>query len=335
MIAASGCDLSPGRLTVGTTGSTVGKLYVSNPVSKSILRFDSALNATGNVAPGATISGPATLLTNPQYLQVDTIANRLFVADAGQAAILIFESASTRTGNVAPDRTIAGASTTLAAPFDLALDPGRDLLYVADGSRILAFASSSTVNGNVVPVRTISPQFAGTSFVMGAILLDAANDRLFIADETNNAIQVFDTASLLNGTFAPSRTIIGAATQVVQPRGLLLDSTGRLIVSNFGTPSITVYAAAATATGNVVPAAAITGTATTLNGPSQITLDPGTGDLYVADGFAGAVSVFSNMATATGNIAPTRQIAGAVTALARAGAAGAPTATGIALDPTR
>src|SRR5258708_4694577 len=143
----------------------VGKLYVSNTATPSIVRFDNALagNTSGNIAPSATISGAATLLDTPAYILVDSTNDRLYVADPGNPAsatsnpsILIWDNASTKTGNVAPTRNITGLATTLAQPFDLALDTGRNLLYVADGPDVEVFSSASTSSGNVVPARTLS-----------------------------------------------------------------------------------------------------------------------------------------------------------------------------------
>jgi hypothetical protein len=234
----------------------VGKLYVSNTATPSIVRFDNALAGTtsGNIAPSATISGAATLLATPVYIVVDSTNDRLYVADPGNPAsgnpsILIWDNVSTKTGNVAPTRNITGAATTLLQPFDLALDPGRNLLYVTDGPDVIVFSSASTSSGNVAPARTIT-----TAFNISAIYLDAANDRLYLADPSTNSIDIYDGASALaTGTITPTRTLSGAATGLANPAGLRVDSNGRLVVSNANPASVTIYTGAATVTGNVAP----------------------------------------------------------------------------------
>jgi hypothetical protein len=328
---------SPRRSSVslsgGGGGSTLGRIYVSNAANNSIVRFDSALTVTGNVAPGAIIAGGSTQLAAPQYMLLDVPNNRLFVANKGASSVLIFETVNTKTGNVAPERTIAGAATLLVAPVDLALDSGRDLLYVADGSNILVFAGASNTNGNVPPVRII-----GAGFTVDALFLDRANDRLFAADATGNAIHVYDGASLLNNAVVANRIISGGSTQLNQPAGLQVDNAGRLIVSNFGTPSITIYFSAAIGNGNITPAATIAGSNTGLGAPTQMILNNATttGDLHIADGKSASVLVFANIGAANGNIAPTRNISGSNTGLARSGGGTGPfTANGIALDTTR
>lgn len=321
-----------GTLT-GPPPTSLGKIYVSNVAGNSIVRFDNALTVTGNTSPGATISGASTQLSAPQYMLLDTTNNRLFVANQGASSVVVFENASTKTGNVTPERTISGGATLLVSPVDVALDSGRNLLYVADGSNIFAFSGASTINGNSPPVRTI-----GVGFIVSAIFFDPANDRLFAADTAGNTVRVYDGASLLNGAVAANRIISGAATQLNKPAGLQVDTAGRLIVSNFGTPSITIYSSGATTSGNVTPVATIAGSNTGLGAPTQMILNNATttGDLHVADGKSAAVLVFTNIGSANGNITPARNISGANTGLARsAGGTGPFTATGIALDTTR
>src|SRR5437660_1035835 len=141
LLVLSGCVISPRRDTVNNGGNgngngngngAFGRIYVTNPTNNTLVRFDGALTINGNVAPGATISGAATLLSNPQYLFLDAANNRLFIANQGGSNVLVFDNANAHTGNVAPTRTISGPSTNLFSPMDLALDRTRDLLYVAD-----------------------------------------------------------------------------------------------------------------------------------------------------------------------------------------------------------
>ena len=208
VLVVSGCVISPRRTLGGgptptptptptgtptpTPTPSPGKLYVSNAGSNSILRFDGALTDSGNVPPAATISGSSTTLTSPAYITLDTTNDRLYVANNADLSILIFDSISTKNGNVAPERTISGANTTLVGPTDLTLDRGRNLLYVADDIDILVFSSASTATGNIAPARTLSPGFAAA-----AILIDGANDRLYVADSAGNSIAIYDNASTL------------------------------------------------------------------------------------------------------------------------------------------
>lgn len=325
LLAISGC--SRGRLgTIGSGAPGLGQLYVAT--NTSILRFNNALQVNGNTSPAATIIGASTTLSSPEHLLVDPTGDRLFVANSGGSSILIFDPASTATGNVAPARTISGASTLLSVPHDLAIDPVNNLLYVADGTQILVFQSASTANGNVPPVHNI-----GLGFAVGAIVLDVADNRLYVADTSGNTIERLEGASLQDGAAVVAASIGGTDTGLARPQGLVLDATGRLVVANAAGPSITIYATPATASGDVLPSATISGAGTQLRGPDQIVLDPATnnGELYVADNLLGAILVFSQIDTSggTGNVPPTRNISGTSTGLAANGV------NGVALDPTR
>src|SRR5262249_32141176 len=156
--------------------SSAGKLYVTTPTS--VLRFGGALTATGNVTPEATIAGASTQLSSPRRVLVDSTGNRLIVANLCGKASLIFSNASTATGNATPAAVLT-SSGNLVAPFDVAIDSTKNLLYVADGQNILVFSGESTLTGTVdtPPVRTVT-----FTFTIGAIFLDPSNDRMFIAD---------------------------------------------------------------------------------------------------------------------------------------------------------
>src|SRR5215470_5406185 len=246
----AGCQISPRRGTIssgGGGGGTGGQLYISTP--SSILHFNNAETATGNVAPVSTITGASTQLSSPQHLFLDAPNDRLYVANQGGHSILVFDGVSALTGTVnqTPTRVISGAATNLAAPIDVALDPTNNLLYVADGTSILVFAGATTVTGNTPPVRSIN---SGVS--IGGLFLDAPNNQLYFSDPGDNIVNRLDGASTQDVVSVVGGAIAGANTGLSQPRGLALDGSGRLLVSNSATPaSITVYPGAATATGNI------------------------------------------------------------------------------------
>jgi hypothetical protein len=330
----TGCQISPRRGTIsngGGGGGTGGQLYISTP--SSILHFNNAETATGNVAPVSTITGSSTQLSSPQHLFLDTANDRLYVANQGGHSILVFDGVSALTGtlNLAPTRVISGASTNLVSPIDITLDPTNNLLYVADGTSILVFAGATTVTGNTPPVRNIN---MGVS--IGGLFLDATNNQLYVSDPGDNAVDRLDSASTQNVIGIVGGAIAGPDTRLSQPRGLALDGSGRLLVSNSSTPaSITVYPNAGTATGDAIPSVVIAASGSTnntlLQSPGQIALNRsvGTGELFVLDPLAASVLVFTNAPTNGGNIAPARTINGGNTGIT------ASAVNGLAIDPTR
>ena len=320
---------SPSATPTPTPGATPpqGKLYVSNGGVDSIVRFDQALTSSGNVPPATTISGTNTQLSAPESIFLDTTADRLFVANNADFSILVFDNISTKTLNAAPDRVIANTATSLLSPSDVSLDKTRDLLYVADDTQIEVFASASTANGTPAPTRTYTPGFG-----VSAVLIDSVNDRLYAADQSGNAINVYDNASgLAAGTITASRTINGANTHLGGPDGIQIDGGGRLVVSNGSAKSITIYNSAATVSGNPSPSAEIVGSNTGFSAPNQIVVDTtGTETLYIADPGAGKIYIYANLSSTSGNVAPSRSITGPATTLTVGGQP-----VGIALDRTR
>jgi sugar lactone lactonase YvrE len=349
-LVISGCVISPRRLpgdvVPGTTptptpspsatptptpGATPaqGKLYVSNSFDNSIFRFDQALTDSGNIPPATTIKGATTKLNQPTYITLDVTADRLFVANTRDLSILIFDNISTKTGDAAPERVIAGANTLLASPTDLSLDKGRDLLYVADDTDVQVFASAATTTGNIAPARTYT---TSPAFTIAAIFVDAANDRLYLADSAGQAIDVYDNiSSVAAGPITPNRTINGPSTHLGAPEGIAIDGGGRLVVTNGSAHSITIFNNAAGANGDISPNAELVGTNTGFSTPDQIVVDTtGSGTAYSVDPGAQRVAIYSNLSSTTGNVAPTRVIIGPGTGLSTTNQP-----LGIALDRTR
>jgi hypothetical protein len=334
MMLLSGCVISP-RRTAGGGGSgggggggtaTGGKLYVTS--GNSILRFDNALNATGNIAPGGTINGTSTTLSSPHALQIDTGTDRLYVANQGAGSVLVFSAASTVTGNVAPTATLVGANTGLSSPVGVALDTTRNILYVADGTTMFVFANVSSLSGTT---NTAPAQSFITGFTIAGIFVDAANNILYAADAADNTVAIYQSANAQSGVGFASGTIVGPDTGLSRPTGAALDSAGRLLISNPGVPSLSAYPNPTSANGDVLPAAVIKGNSTGLSSPAQIAATNAitNGALYVADTGANSVLIFSPISNVTGtvNLAPSRQFSGATTTLS--------SPTGIALDSTR
>ena len=249
------------------------------------------------------------------------------MANNGDLSVLIFDNISTKTGNVAPERTIAGSLTTLISPTDVSLDKGRNLLYVADDIDIHVFASASTATGNIAPARNLSLGFA-----VSAIFVDGTNDRLYAADQAGNAIAVFDNASTLNGPVSANRTIQGAATHLATPGGLQMDGLGRLVVSNASPAEH--YHLYQRCYCQREYCACRRRSSEAIRGCQFLTRSWSTQQAqeasYNADPGAARVAVFANLNTATGNIAPTRSIIGASTGLTVGGQP-----VGVALDTTR
>jgi hypothetical protein len=264
----------------------------------TILRFNAGAN--GDASPQARMGFSP---NGPQSIALDVPHDRMAgISNDGFPAVTLLDNVSS--GGSIP-RIIAGSATTMGSGTGVcALDSTNDLLYVGQDlglgtAGVLVFGPASTVTGNIAPLRTIT-----TALHIGGMVLDAANNRLFLSDGINNAILILDGASTLNGKVVPNRVITGATTQLNGPREMVLDSSGRLIVSNpsvLTNPSFStllVFANAGAANGNVAPAAS-----SVINRiPTQMAISPA-GELYMADGDA-EVPVYGNVATAMARSTP-------------------------------
>jgi sugar lactone lactonase YvrE len=194
----------------GIAVDAAGRFYVANlrdggSHGDSITVF--AANATGNVAPAATIAGSSTGLNVPWGIAL-AADDRLYVANTGGNSITIY--APRASGNVAPLATIAGANTGLISPTSIALDAAGQL-YVENTTllsnhaycKITVYAPRAT--GNIAPVRTIGG--GSTAPCPVGIAVDGAG-RLYVAG--GGSIIVYARDATGNG--APIATIAGNNT---------------------------------------------------------------------------------------------------------------------------
>ena len=298
---------SSGNIYVANSGSQVGG-------ADSITVFPAGSN--GNAAPSSTISGASTGLAVPYGIAVDSGGN-IYVANDG-STIGVSDSVTVyapgTSGNVAPGRTITGASTGLDSPGGIAVDSSGNLYVTNDGS-LYGGADSITVyapgsNGNAVPSATL---FALGLDTPAGIAVDSGGN-LYVSnggstDGDLGSVTVYPPDNTL-----PSATI-GSDTGLDEPSGITVDSSGNIYVTNEGSitggmDSVTVYPPGSYA--NVVPSAAIVGTGTGLVLPYGIATDS-SGNLFVANsagGPDGLGSVTVYPAGSNGNIAPSVTISG-------------------------
>lgn len=227
-VSATNGNVAPSRVVSGgSTGITnnpqsaaIDKkrnlLYVAGPMG--VVVFSNATTVDGNVAPLHTIAGANTNFSGSSNIRLalDETHDRLFVSDPNNAtpSIFVFDNASQKDGNVAPNRTIAGTNTTFVFPWGISLDTKRNLLYVADegtsssNSSIEIFSKAGSANGNIAPSRTI----AGTTSTINRptdVYIDPVADTLYATDAGTNLVLSWDNASTIDGDIAPNRSIDG------------------------------------------------------------------------------------------------------------------------------
>src|SRR5438552_18969502 len=100
-----------------------------------------------------TLTGPATELSTPSGLAVDTVNNELFVVNGSNNSVTVYPRVAN--GNVAPLRTIFGSATGLNRPAALVVDTVNNELLVTDTGKNSIMAYGGTANGNVERGRTL------------------------------------------------------------------------------------------------------------------------------------------------------------------------------------
>ena len=276
--------------------------------------------ATGE--PLRSIGGPSTGLADPHGIFIDSVNNEVFVVNEGHVfgappqapSITVF--ARTATGNVAPLRTIQGASTGLSLPRPISVDTVNNELAVANGDANSITVYSRTASGNVAPLRTISGVTTGLSNPTG-VFVDSVNNEIVVANWGNHSITVYPRTQTGDG--AALRTITGGAgpaTGLGNPGALSLDLTnGEFAVTNcVSHPRIAFFSRLAN--GQAGPVRVIEGQNTRISRSLHgVAIDPVNNEVLVPSTLEDAILVFGR--TASGNVPPLRVIQGVSTGISK------------------
>lgn len=292
-----------------------GILYVtSNAAPPVTWRLQPANMLTGAVSPTGTISGSQVQNTDGRQLFLDATNDRLWYTNENEIDEFTGNASQldgTPTGGFV---ILRGANTQIKYANGVALDLGRDVLYVTNSSirgtaALLIFHTISTRNGDVTPTAVI----AGNTNVNWAdpqnVFLDTANDRLYVCDQTGKTVKIWSGASqLASGDVAPTAEIKGASTTFVGPYTVSVDTIRDILYIgdlNARPSAICVYAGASTLSGAITraPDRRIVGTGVSadLGDSFSVAAFPQRDELYVACSGTPGIIVFSPASTATGD----------------------------------
>jgi hypothetical protein len=237
------------------------RLYVAN--GSSVLVFNNASGADGNVAPSRVLS---TTGFGNNSLFLDTANDRLYVSDS-TFGIRVYNSASSAT-NATPDRSIT--LSTGGTVYGVTVDVAKDILYalVTEASAtfpysVRVFDDAENLDGAETPSRTIE---LNSQITNSGLFLDAAADRLYIGTASTQVL-VYESASAKTGTASttpPDRTIVfppigptKVAVDTVNNRLYAVSGSSGFILSNVSTANGAVAATQVFVSGANLTAVAI------------------------------------------------------------------------------
>jgi hypothetical protein len=193
-----------------------GQLYVLTGYTNLDGVVVYAASANGAATPVRTIQGALTLFeVDGEALALDH-AGTIYVASlgVGGAAGQVYAFASGLSGNVAPTRTIASASTGSGNIFALDTDAAGNLYVVglAPGLPIVStiYEFSATASGAATPIRTIAGAYTSLAYVRSLHLDTVGN--IYIAAANNSQVPYIAAfASTATGNIGPSISFASSA----------------------------------------------------------------------------------------------------------------------------
>ena len=278
--------------------------------------------------PTLTVARPPVrniLDTDPIYsaVAVDVQHDEVFLQDTNTWSIRVFnrlDNTAANTARTEAKRVIGGEKTDIQFNSCIYIDPKNGDIYTVEndiGDSIAVFARDA--NGDVAPIRKLNVTHRAY-----AMTVDEEKEELYVTVQYPPAVEIYrKTAS---GNEKPLRVVEGESTRLSDAHGIAIDVKNKLMfVNNWGNisdytspgtgrfeaPSITVHSLEAK--GDAAPLRVIQGSNTQLDWPGVMSLDPDTGDLYIANDLGHSILVFRE--TDQGNVAPRRVIKGGKTGL--------------------
>jgi DNA-binding beta-propeller fold protein YncE len=254
---------------------------------------------------------------------VNHLTDEVILGDNNLWAIRVFNRTENTPAGVAastPKRVIHGPKSEIQFINGMYIDPANGDIYTVEtdtGDKVTVFDQNA--NGDVPAKRKWRIPHRGFS-----LAVDEAKNEIYIGVHYPPEIAVFDKNA--RDEDKPKRSIQGESTRLAYVHGMAVDTkNNRMFVANWGRvshyttagtgrfedPSITVYPL--NANGDTAPTTVISGNRTQLNWPAQMSINPNTGEIYVANDMGHSVLVFKS--TDSGNVAPTRVIKGDRTGL--------------------
>jgi DNA-binding beta-propeller fold protein YncE len=288
---------------------TRNEIYLLDQSVSSIGVFP--LSAKENNKPSRII-GNIGWHISPDKITFDGKNNEFFIVGtrADKGRICVYDGPIVNVeGDFNPKRIIAGPSTGLKDPSDLAVDPVNNEIIVANGTDDSIIVYKRTADENAIPIRTITGNNTSLSWPR-RIVVDPVRNEIYVANwGKKQSITVYERTS--QGNVKPLRTIAGENTGLKVPSIALNKNNGELTVANYYNNSIVIFKHGAT--GNAEPIRTIAGSRKGRNGIRGIAVDREQKEIYISNRSNNSISVYKM--NARGNNPPVRTITGPLTEL--------------------
>lgn len=213
--------------------STNNRLFVSDSANHRVLVFNTDANGVPLDYTADNVLGQADFVSNtaatsqtgmntPTDLAYDSVNDRLFVSMAAGASgrIMVYDVATIDDGEAAinvlgqenfTDEVVLTDADGLRSSFGIDYDPVNDLLFVSDKFRVLVFDVAVITDGEDAVHVLGKPNFTSEVTAVDAsttgdgsayVMIDSDNDRLFVNDQDNHRVLVFDVATIVDGEAA-------------------------------------------------------------------------------------------------------------------------------------
>jgi sugar lactone lactonase YvrE len=266
-----------------TTTTAFGKIIPNNAPADLVL---GQVNFTTNTSPAVT----ANSLDDPAAIAMDPMSGKVFVADGSNNRVLRYANAAAlQNGAPAeavfgqPNFTTAGtnpvASLSMNFPSALFFDRFKRL-WVADqgNNRVLMFSFADIRDSEAHPDKVFGqPDFntvasapaSATKMRNPSGLWVDKDDRLWVADQSNNRILRFDSVSNNPAANSTADGVLGqpdfisttsglSPNKLDNPESVTVSATGQLYIADFNNNRILRFDSAATSSG-LVNASAVLG----------------------------------------------------------------------------
>ena len=234
-------------------------LYVADTTGQLLLAFPQASLANEDIAPLRTYPG----LARASALFSDISNNRLYAGDAVNQAVVAWDNISGLATGTIPNRTIPLGYE----PSGVFVDTQRDLLYVGDPSTgsVNVYFNASTLGVAAAPDNVI--QDTDNPFLdIRSVTMNISNNILFVADNFIPSVEIFDSASTIDGAVVPDRSLQGDTTGITFDLGQIL-FVENVLYLQLSRTQIGIYDSANTVDGNTAPNRTLTiNPATLING---------------------------------------------------------------------